>query len=74
MTDRDRTLREALAVALEGLPTGSDMMDDTNARRAIGSYLRSWIKSYALRRGVILEDADLDDEIRSIIAELRRKS
>jgi hypothetical protein len=67
---RDRSIiREALAVALEGLPEdASELASDRDVRR----YLREFFKEFALRRGVIIEDADCADEIRALIAELRR--
>lgn len=69
MSERGRTVREAMAVALEGLADPHEIaIVDAVAMR---EYLRDWIKGYAKFRGVIIDNQDVDDEIVDIIAMLR---
>jgi len=66
-----RTLREALAVALEAVPSAELASGDKWSRAALREHLLRWIKEYALNRGVIFEDADIELELGAVIAELR---
>lgn len=68
---RGKTVREALAVALEGL-SGDRFEWAIVEPKALKEYLADWIKKYALARGVIVEDVDVDDEIRALVNALRR--
>lgn len=67
-----RTLRDAIAVALEVVPSVELAAGGEKSRRALREYLLGWVKEYALARGVILEDGDLEIELREVIGELRR--
>lgn len=67
-----RTLREAIAVALEVVPAEELAAGDRLSREALRSFLIGWIKDYAYVRGVIFDDADFETEINAVIAELRR--
>lgn len=67
-----RTIREAIAVALEGL--SGDMfvwVVLAKQRDALRAHVVKWVHEYAQNRGVILSDADIESELAQVIAELR---
>jgi hypothetical protein len=67
-----RTLREAIAIALEAVPSVEFASGDEKERRALREFLVRWIKDYARVRGIIFEDLDFELELREAIATLRR--
>lgn len=67
---RGRTIREAICVALEGLP-GDPAEWIVMDRKSLRAHVIEWVHSYAKRRGVILSDSDIDSELRDVIAELK---
>lgn len=66
------TVREAIAIALEGLPGTIDgwvLDDDHNTLRW---HVIDFVVKYALKRGVILNiDKDIVPEINTVISSLR---
>lgn len=66
-----RTLRDAIAVALEVVPSVELAAGDELSRLALREFLLGWIKDYAFNRGVIFDDKDLETDLRIVIAELR---
>lgn len=71
-TQRGRTLRDAIAVALEIVPSIELAAGDEKSRLVLREFLLGWVKDYAFNRGVIFEDGDLEHELVEVIAELRR--
>ena len=69
-----RTLREALAAALEVVPGAELAAGDRRARAALREHLLGFAKDFAFARGVVLEDLDLELELRDVIADLRARS
>lgn len=68
-----RTIREAVAIALEGLP-GSDLLQYVvlaKQRDAMRKHVMGFVHDYARNRGVILTDRDISTELDAIIGELR---
>lgn len=75
MTDKARTIRDAIAVALEGLPGQKTnwAFAGKDEKVALRSYIIDWVQDYAKRRGVILDPAiDIVPELDRVIAELKR--
>lgn len=66
-----RTLRDAIAVALEVVPSVELAAGSERSHRVLHDFLLGWLKEYAFNRGVIFEDEDLEQEIVGVIAELR---
>lgn len=66
-----RTLRDAIAVALEVVPGPELAAGDERSRAALHHHLLTWIKEYAFNRGVIFDDDDLEQDLADVIAELR---
>lgn len=66
-----RTLRDAIAVALEAVPTVELAAGDEMQRAALHDFLLGWVKDYAYNRGVIFEDADLATDLALVVGELR---
>lgn len=67
-----RTIREAIAVALEGL--SGDLfvwVVLTKQRDVLREHVIRWVHEYAKNRSVILTDEDIESELARIIAELR---
>ncbi len=67
-----RTIREAIAIALEGL--NGELLEWVvlaKQRDAMRKHVRRWVHDYARNRGVILSDKDINDELERIIAELK---
>jgi hypothetical protein len=74
MPQRVQTIREALAVALEGLPGASDVwiLSGAKEQTAMRHHLIKFIEDFGINRGVILDvEKDIVPEINKIIAELR---
>ena len=71
---KGRTIREAIAVALEGLPGNlGEWVLSQPERTAMRAYVIEWIQDYAKVRGVILDPkVDIEPELRAVIAELKR--
>lgn len=69
MTERGRTIREAVRVALEGLPGRADEWADL-ARDAMRDHVLGWVLDYAARRGILLTTEDVDTELNVVIEEL----
>jgi hypothetical protein len=63
-----RTIREALRIALEGLP--SKDIDINIGARALRDHLRAFIIDYGKTRGVIFSNHDVDDELRAVVTEV----
>ena len=69
-----RTIREAIAVALEGLSGSAEewlLASNSEDKQRLRSYVRTWVHEYAAARGVILEDRDIDTELQDIVNRLR---
>ena len=68
-----RTIREAVAIALEGVNVGDLAMfvNLAQQRDAIREHVVRWVTEYGLNRGVALERAEIEAELAAIIAELR---
>lgn len=66
-----RTLRDAIAVALEVVPSVELAAGSERSHRVLHDFLLGWVKDYAFNRGVIFDDKDLETDIRIVIAELR---
>jgi hypothetical protein len=66
-----KTLREAIAIALESVPSVELASGPAATRRVLHDFLLGWMKDYAYARGVILEDHNIETELREVIAELR---
>lgn len=72
MSAAGRTIREAIAVALEAVP--GDLHEWcvlAKQRDALRRHVVAWVHDYARNRGVILSDRDITDELDRIVAELR---
>lgn len=75
MTVNGRTIREAIAIALEGI--NGDILEwivFAKSRAALRDHVKLWVHDYARHRGVILSDRDITDELDLVIAELRVRS
>jgi hypothetical protein len=68
-----RTIREAIAIALEALP-GSAAEWVALDRKSLRAHVFEWVHAYAKQRGVVLEDSDIESELREVINEIRRKT
>lgn len=71
MGDR-RIIREAIAVALEGL--AGDVLEwivFAKQRNAMREHVKGFVHDFARNRGVILNDSDIAGELDVIVAELR---
>jgi hypothetical protein len=66
------TVRDAVTIALEVLPGELEEWVSAN-RTALRAHVRAWVHEFALARGVILEDRDIDSELTAIIAERRAR-
>lgn len=72
MSERGRTIREAIAVALEGLPGTLDSWLFDRDAKTIRAHVVEWVLEYGFHRGVILDaKQDIEPEIRKVIEELR---
>jgi len=73
MTDRGRTVREAIAIALEGIPGQPDgWLFVPIERAAVREHVIGWIQDYAQRRNVILDvKKDIEPELDLVIKQLR---
>ena len=60
---RALTIRQAVALALELLPALAPDFVDEKMRSAIRANVRTYVHDYAKRRGVLLEDSDIDSEL-----------
>jgi len=69
MTERGRTIREAVRVALEGLP-GSTAEWAVMARDAMRDHVLGWVMDYAAKRGIMLNIEDVDGELDVVIEEV----
>jgi ribosomal protein S15P/S13E len=72
MSGGGKTIRQAIAIALEGL--NGDLLEWvvlTQQKKALRSHIKSWVHDYARSRGVILSDSDIESELKEIISELR---
>jgi hypothetical protein len=70
---KGRTIRQAIAVALEGL--NGDLYEWVvlaQQRNAMRKHVILWVADYAQNRGVILGTKDITDELDKVITELRR--
>lgn len=67
-----RTIRQAIAIALEGL-TGEllEWVVLAKQRDAMRKHVVRFVHDYARNRGVILSDKDITDELAVVIAELK---
>lgn len=64
MTDRGRTIRQAIDAALEALPAcGRDLAPDV-----VLVHVKRWVHDYSSRRGVLLDDRDITTEFESMRA------
>lgn len=69
---RGRTISEAVALALEALPGRlSEWLSGEPQLAALRAHVALWVHEYAIRRGVILEDRDVADELEAVISNLR---
>lgn len=69
---RGRTIRDAIAIALEGL--SGDLLEWVclaKQRDTMRKHVLRFVHDYARNRGVILTDKDIKDELERVIAELR---
>lgn len=67
-----KTIREAIAIALEGL--SGDLLEWcvlAKQRDAMRKHVVRFVHDYARNRGVILSDEDITSELNKIVAELR---
>lgn len=74
MSGNGRTIRDAIAIALEGL--NGDLLEWVvlaKQRAALRDHVKLWVHDYARHRGVILSDRDIVDELDAVIAELRTR-
>lgn len=65
-------IREAIAVALEGL--SGDVLEwivFAKQRNAMREHVKGFVHDFARNRGVILSDSDITGELDAIVAELR---
>jgi hypothetical protein len=71
MSGGGKTIRQAIAIALEGL--NGDLLEWVvlTQKKALRSHIKSWVHDYARSRGVILSDSDIESELKEIISELR---
>jgi hypothetical protein len=65
-----RSLRAAIAVSLEPLRVAEFLVDD-GGRAALRAHVLLWMHDYAIRRGVLLDDADILAELEAVIAARR---
>ncbi len=77
MIDKGRTIREAIAIALEGLP--GHVHEWANAtgeeRKAMRIHVIAWLQEYARIRGVILDPKlDIEPELDAVVAIARTKT
>ena len=67
-----QTIREAIAVALEGLSGDlHEWVCLAQQRNALRKHVKLFVHEFAQRRGVILEDKDITDELDAIVAALK---
>lgn len=67
-----RTIREAIAIALEGL--AGDLLEWVclaKQKAAMRKHVVTFVADYARNRGVILSEQDITSELDKVIAELR---
>lgn len=67
-----RTIREAIAIALEGL--SGDLLEYVvfaKQRAAMREHVIRYVHDYARNRGVILTDKDIITELDLVVAELK---
>lgn len=71
---RERTIREAIFVGLEGLSGTVEewLLAEGAQRKAMRAHVRDFVHEYALRRGVILQDDDIDTELDAIVSDLKQ--
>ncbi|HEY6034504.1 MAG TPA: hypothetical protein VIV58_09605 [Kofleriaceae bacterium] len=76
MNERRNIIREAIAIALEGGPSGDLHMwcNLAKQRDALRKHVMRFVLDFAQARGVILEERDVTREIDNVIAELRGAS
>jgi hypothetical protein len=68
------TLKQAIELALEGLPGNfEDLMDASDGRRTVVDHVLGWIKDYAVHRGLVLESKDVIGDVRDAITDLASK-
>jgi hypothetical protein len=67
VTERGRSLREAISIALE-LVNVDEFLSDDKRREALREHVLRWVHSYAENRGVIFTDEELLAELESLIA------
>ena len=66
------TVREAITIAMEGLPGTIDSWVLSDDYKTLRAHLNNFVKDYAFKRGVILEEeTDIAPEIEAIIMQLR---
>lgn len=69
-----RTIREAIVVALEGLPgPATDWVSSSDALKAMRQHVIEFIAEYAEVRGVVLDERkDIIPELDVVVDELRQ--
>lgn len=70
MTVAGRTIREAIALAIEPLSGNLDEWA-TMDRAALKEHVLRWVHDYAAHRGVLLSDSDILSELAGVVEELR---
>lgn len=68
--DKGRTIKDAIAIALEALPPDVARME--RGVETLRSHLMLWMKDYARVRNVILTDADIGDDVTAAIETIRK--
>lgn len=73
MSERGRTIREAILLALEATtPTAGALHPDQQVElTAVRYHVMGWVHSYAESRGVILADRDITGELDQVLGNLR---
>lgn len=65
--ERGRTVRQAIAIAIEGL-NGEPITWAVEEMFTLREYVLRWVHEYARNRNVILTDADIEEELAAIVA------
>lgn len=74
MPERGKTIREAIAIALEGLAGDlTEWVLISQHYAAMRVHVVNWVHDYAVHRGVVLNDKDIEDELDAVVREIRQK-
>lgn len=65
------TIREAILIAIEGLKGRPDDWATKGDKELLRTHVLNYVHDYTKRRGVILEDKDIEDELQTVLDELK---